>query len=408
MNIIFIHRNFPAQFKFLADILSNNPENNVLFVTNNTATPTFGKIKKLSYKLKRKVPDDCHRYLRFYEESIIHGQAAAEMLASIKMSGFEPDVIVGHSWGNSLFVKEIFPDVPYIAYIEWYYNYHNSDVDFKDKNISIDEKASLMCKNAHILQDLVNCDYAISPTNWQKSQIPKIFHDKIKILHEGINTDICVPDENVQFKVPQKDIILTSKDEVLTYATRGMEEYRGFPEFMKAASILMKQRPNMHVLIGGEDRVCYGRQLRNDTFKQKMLRELEFDMDRLHFTGPLPYSEYLKLLQVSTAHIYLTYPFVLSWSFIEAMSCGCRIIASDTAPVQEVLEDGKEGLMVDFYDIDKMVSLANDIMDHREKYDNLRKNAREKAIKNYNLKTLLPQQLEFLTNVAKNKLVLSK
>ena len=408
MNIIFIHRNFPAQFKFLADILSNNPENNVLFVTNNVATPTFGKIRKLSYKLKRKVPDDCHRYLRFYEESIIHGQAAAELLASIKMSGFEPDVIVGHSWGNSLFVKEIFPEVPYIAYIEWYYNYHNSDVDFKDKDISIDEKASLMCKNAHILQDLVNCDYAISPTNWQKSQIPKIFHDKIKILHEGINTDICVPDENVQFKVPQKDIILTSKDEVLTYATRGMEEYRGFPEFMKAASILMKQRPNMHVLIGGEDRVCYGRQLRNDTFKQKMLRELEFDMDRLHFTGPLPYSEYLKLLQVSTAHIYLTYPFVLSWSFIEAMSCGCRIIASDTAPVQEVLEDGKEGLMVDFYDIDKMVSLANDIMDHREKYDNLRKNAREKAIKNYNLKTLLPQQLEFLTNVAKNKLVLSK
>ena len=401
MNILFLHRNFPAQFRHLAVTLAKDPKNNVVFVTNNINTPTFGGIKKVVYKLKRKVPDDCHRYLRFYEEAIIHGQSAAEAIISLQMQGFKPDVIFGHSWGSSMFVKEIFPDVPYLAHIEWYYNPVNSDVDFGGKQLDIDAKASLKCKNSHILQDLVSCDWGISPTQWQKAQVPAAFSDKIKIFHEGVDTDFCVPNENVQFKIPNTDIILTRKDEVLTYATRGMEEYRGFPEFMKAVSKLMKQRPNMHVLIGGEDRVCYGRHLQNDTFKKKMLRELEFDLSRLHFTGPLVYSEYLKLLQVSSCHVYLTYPFVLSWSFLEAMSAECTIVASDTAPVKEVMKDGYNGILTDFYDIEALVNKVNDVLDNREKYDYLRKNARITAVKNYDLKMLLPKYIDFIKSVAK-------
>lgn len=404
MKFLFLHRNFPAQFKHMALALAKDKKNEVVFVTNNTETKSFGGIKKYSYKLKRKVPNNCHRYLRFYEESIIHGQSAAELMISLKQQGFKPDVIFGHSWGSSLFVKEIFPDVPYIAHIEWYYNPENSDVDFGGKVLDVDERASLKTKNSHILQDLVSCDWGVSPTQWQKSQVPEIFRDKIKVIHEGIDTDFCKPNEDVEFKVPNTDIVLTRKDEVVTYATRGMEEYRGFPEFMKAASILLKQRPNLHILVGGEDRVCYGKHLKDDTFKKKMLRELEFDESRLHFVGPLPYNEYVKLLQVSSAHVYLTYPFVLSWSFLEAMSAGCPIVASDTAPVTEVMQDKYSGLLVDFYDIDGIVAKVNELIDHKEKYQLLRENARDVIVKNYDLKMLLPKQIEFLKSVA-NKTV---
>ena len=404
MKFLFLHRNFPAQFKHMALALAKDKKNEVVFVTNNTETKSFGGIKKYSYKLKRKVPNNCHRYLRFYEESIIHGQSAAELMISLKQQGFKPDVIFGHSWGSSLFVKEIFPDVPYIAHIEWYYNPENSDVDFGGKVLDVDERASLKTKNSHILQDLVSCDWGVSPTQWQKSQVPEIFRDKIKVIHEGIDTDFCKPNEDVEFKIPNTDIVLTRKDEVVTYATRGMEEYRGFPEFMKAASILLKQRPNLHILVGGEDRVCYGKHLKDDTFKKKMLRELEFDESRLHFVGPLPYNEYVKLLQVSSAHVYLTYPFVLSWSFLEAMSAGCPIVASDTAPVTEVMQDKYSGLLVDFYDIDGIVAKVNELIDHKEKYQLLRENARDVIVKNYDLKMLLPKQIEFLKSVA-NKTV---
>ncbi len=400
MKILFLHRNFPAQFRHLASALANNKEDEVVFVTNNTKTQTFGAIKKYSYKLKREVPNNCHRYLRFYEESIIHGQSAAEVLISLKQQGFVPDIIFGHSWGSSLFVKEVFPTVPYIAYIEWYYNPVNSDMDFGGKVLDIEEKAKLKIKNSHILQDLVSCDWGISPTMWQKDQIPETFRNKIKVFHEGIDTIFFKPDENVEFKVPNTNLVLTKNDEVLTYATRGMEEYRGFPEFMKAASELLKQRPNLHVLIAGEDRVCYGRHLENDSFKQKMLRELDFDESRIHFVGGLPYNEYLKLLQVSSVHVYLTYPFVLSWSFLEAMSAGCLIVASDTAPVTEFMQDKSNGLLVDFYDITGIVKQVNELIDNKDKYNFLGKNARETIIKNCDLKTLLPKQIEFLKSIA--------
>ena len=399
MNILFVHRNFPAQFKYFAQELAKDHRNKVVFVTNNTNTKTFGRITKVEYKLKRKVPDDCHRYLKFYEEAIIHGQAAAEAIIRLQYQGFKPDIIYGHSWGPSMFVKDIFPDVPYIAHLEWYYNPTDSDVDFRGNELDIDARACLSCKNSHILQDLVHCDYGISPTNWQKKQFPKIFHDKIKVIHEGIDTSICKPDNKAKFKVPNSKLTLTNKDEVLTYATRGMEEYRGFPEFMKAASILMKQRPELQVVIAGDNRVCYGRYLKNDTWKDKMLRELEFDETRLHFVGSLPYKDYIKLLQISSAHVYLTYPFVLSWSMMEAMSAGCPIIASNTPPVTEMMQDGYNGILTEFYDIDGIVEKVNNVINNPDDYTLIRKNARETIVQNYDLKHLLQKQIEFLKQV---------
>lgn len=397
-----MHRNFPAQFKFLVKELSKNPNNNVYFVTNNKDTPSYKNVHKIVYQLKREVPSNCHRYLRFYEESIIHAQAAAEALISLKDSGFTPDVIYGHTWGSTLFVKDIFPEVPLICHFEWYYNAVGSDADFADNKLDVNAKAMLRCKNSHLLLDLANCDYGISPTQWQKSQFPKEFLSKITVLHEGIDTDQCKPSVSAEFLIKDKNIVLRTSDEILTYATRGMEAYRGFPEFMRMASKLQKSHPNMHTIIAGEDRVCYGPRLSDATFKEKMLKELDFDMRRTHFTGPLSYDEYIKLLQVSTVHVYLTYPFVLSWSLLEAMSCGCCVLASNTSPVLEVIQDGHNGLLADFFDINELCAKAKSVFKNREKYELIKQNARETIVKKYNLEDLIKEQINFLNKSNRN------
>jgi len=193
----------------------------------------------------------------------------------------------------------------------------------------------------------------------------------------------------------------SSKDEVITYATRGMEAYRGFPEFMRAAAILLKKRPNLHVVIGGEDRVCYGPQVIGTTYKEMMLKELpDLDLSRVHFVGGLPFNEYVNLLQISSVHVYLTYPFVLSWSLLDAMSCGCCIVASGTPPVLEVMKDNYNGLLFDFYNIDEQVAKIEYALDNKDKMEELRHNARKTIVKNYALKDLLPQHIEYVKSLA--------
>lgn len=396
MKILFLHRNFPGQFKYLAMELAQDVNNEVCFITNNNTTRTTARIRKIVYKLKRKDPKDCHRYLRFYEDAIIHGQAVAEVLIQMKTQGYKPDIIYGHTWGCTLFVKDIFPDVPLVCYFEWFYNPEGADVGFNEEYVGVDTRAKLQCKNSHLLLDLLNCDFGISPTEWQKSQFPKEFQNKIKVLHEGIDTNICCPKDNTIFEFKGKRF--TKEDEILTYATRGMEEYRGFPEFMKTVEQLQKIRPNMQVIIGGEDRVCYGCHLKNDTFKQKMLRELDLDLSRIHFVGNLPYAEYIKLLQVSRCHVYLTYPFVLSWSLLEAMATGCCIVASDTAPVKEVIQDSFNGILTDFYDIDLLTQKINSVLEEPEKYSNIRISARETIKEKYELQKLLKEQIDFFNS----------
>lgn len=410
MNILFLHRNFPAQFRYVLQELVKDKNNTVVFITNNNNTPPCDGVTKVVYELKREVPDNCHRYTRFFEESINHGQAAAEALLWLQEKGFSPDVIIGHSWGSSLFVKEVFPDVPYIAYVEWYFNYANSDVDFGKNELNVDEKARLTCCNAHLLLDLVKSDCILCPTQWQKAQIPKEFWGKVTVLHDGIDTGLCRPDPKARFKVPKKKkLVLSAKDEVLTYATRGMEKYRGFPQFMEAVSILQKQRPSLQVVIGGEDRVYYDNRFEEEvsnnegSLKKRMLKEFNYDMRRLHFTGFLPYDKYVRLLQVSSVHVYLTYPFVLSWSFLEAMAAECCIIASDTPPVKEFMMDGYNGILTDFYDVNALVAKINDALDNRDKYLQVRKNARDTIVKSYELRDMITKQVELIYRIANQR-----
>lgn len=401
MKFLFAHRNFPAQFKHILIELAKNPSNEIIFITGTKNDIHIKGVKKLEYRLKRGVSETCHRYLRNLEECVNHGQAAAELAIALRNKGFKPDLIYAHPWGNSMFFKDVFPNVPMINYCEWYYNSDGADIGFAGEFVNDDKKAMCRCKNAQILIDLAACDKGICPTEWQKSQYPKEFHHKIEVIHDGIDTKYFVPNNETIFKIPNNNIELTTNDEVVTYATRGMEPYRGFPQFMEMAEKLLKRRPNTHVIIGGEDRVCYGAKLKEGTFKELMLKKLDLDMSRIHFAGALPYIEYKKLLQISSVHVYLTYPFVLSWSLLEAMSIGCCVVASKTTPVEEVIKDKKNGFLVDFYDIDALVNKVEYVLEHPDKVKKIRENARKTIVEKYDLHTLLPKVLDVLYSMNK-------
>lgn len=395
MNILFLHRNFPAQFRHIAPILASDPNNNVVFITNNDKL-NLPNIKKYQYKLKRQIPNDCHRYLRFVEESIIHGQATAEVAMALKNQGFKPDIIYGHTWGQTMFMKDVFPDVPLLCYFEWFYNAKGGDIGFDEKKPNIDELAKLRTKNSHLLIDLYSCDGGICPTKFQAKQFPKEFQHKIKVLHDGIDTNFCSPKEDTKFVIEDKNLTLTKNDEVVTYATRGMEEYRGFPQFMEAISILMKKRPNMQVVIGGEDRVCYGPQILGTTYKKRMLEKLDLDLSRIHFVGSLPFNKYVDLLRISSAHVYATYPFVCSWSLLDSMACACPIVASNTEPVTEFMTDNKTGLLFDFFNIKQEVEQIEYALEHKDEMAQYGRNARQVILDNYQLKELLPKHIEYI------------
>jgi len=393
MNILFLHRNFPAQFVHLAQ----DSNNKVVFITTRKENELQG-VSKYVYTPHRVSSNETHRYLKFSEEAIIHGQDSAAIASQLKNQGFAPDVILGHAWGQTIFMKDVFPNTPLICYFDWFYNAHGSDVDFEDK-VVLDIEARVRIKNSHLLVDLYSCDYGICATQWQKNQFPKEFSHKIEVIHDGIDTDYFVPVPESKLIIPNLD--LSGEKEIITYVSRGMETYRGFHKFMESADIILKRRPDCHVVIVGEDRVCYGPKLPDGkTFKQVMLERLDLDMTRVHFTGRLPYEQYLKVLQASSAHVYLTYPFVLSWSMLEAMSAGCVVIGSDTPPVKEVIQDGYNGLLTDFFSPMQIADKVDYVLNNQDKMQEIRQNARETIVSNYDLKALLPKQIKIIEDRA--------
>lgn len=403
MKILFLHRNFPAQFRHLAAHFAQDPNNQVVFITGRKEDKMPG-VNKLVYNITREVPKEAHRYLRFFEESIIHGQAASQVALALKKQGFIPDIIIGHSWGTTLFMKDIFPDSPLLCYLEWFYRAYGSDVDFEIKKpLPVNLEALLRVKNSHILIDLYTCDHGISPTNWQFNQFPPEYKDKISIIHDGINTDQVKPEKEAKLVFPHLNLDLSEVDEIITYVSRGLEPYRGFHKFMEAVPLILEKRPKAHIVIVGEDRVYYGSTLPDGkTYKQAMLEKFPVDLSRVHFTGRLLYEIYLKVLQCSSVHVYLTYPFVLSWSMIEAMSAGCLVVGSDTPPVREVIKHGENGLLADFFSPQDIADKVCEVLDHPDKMNDLRVKARETVLENYDLKKLLPKQIELVNKLLEN------
>lgn len=400
MRFLFLHSNFPAQYRHVALALAKDKNNQVVFGTKNKDTNLPG-IYKAIFEPSRNPHPATHHYVRPLESAVLHGQAVFKLIEKLKAQGFVPDVICGHSgWGPTLFIKDAFPDKPLICYFEWFYHAHGSDADFDPAEpLNIDDMARIRIKNAPILIDLYSCDRGLSPTNWQRTQFPSEFHSKISVLHDGVDTEYFKPKPGAKLVLENLD--LSHVDELVTYVARGMEPYRGFPQFIEAIAYVQERRPNCHVVIVGDNRVCYGKSLPDgSSYKDLMLKKVPLDLSRVHFTGSLPYGQYLQVIQASSVHVYLTRPFVLSWSMLEAMSTGCLIVGSDTAPVTEIIKDGENGLLVDFFSPKKIADRIDEVLNHPTRMAEIRNQARNTILERYALADLLSQHIQLIQSVA--------
>lgn len=404
MRYLFIHQNFPGQFRHVAKALADDPANQVIGIGEarnlKGRPPLHPNIRVLSYQPHGHNAKETHHYLRDYEGHIRRGQSVVRLLLKLKEKGWTPDVIVAHpGWGEGLFLKDVFPDARHIQYFEYYYNGSGGDVGFDSEFPStLDDQLRVRIKNSTQLQSIIACDQGMSPTHWQKSRYPEALQHKIRVIHEGIDTELIKPASGAWVEIAGHRF--NAGDEVVTYVARNLEPYRGFHTFMRALPKLQALRPNAYVLIVGGDATSYGKQLsEGQTYRELYCEEVkkQVDWSRVLFLGKLPYSDYLKVLQVSAAHVYLTYPFVLSWSMLEAMAAGCVLVASNVTPVTEVIEAGKNGVLVDFFDSVALAEKIAEVLAHPEQFKLIRGLARQTIVENYDLKTIcLPNALSFL------------
>lgn len=342
-----------------------------------------------------------HHYVKPLEGAVRRGQVVARACADLKHKGFTPNVICAHpGWGEALFLKDVYPNAHVQLYGEFYYRASGADVGFDPEfPTTADDLLRVRIKNATSLISLEACDSVVSPTQWQKQMFPREYQPRIHVAHEGVDTDLVKPDANARLDVGN-GTTLSAQDEVVTYVARNLEPYRGFHSFMRAVAEIQRRRPRAHIVVVGDEGVSYGIALPpGQTYKQKMLDEAgaTIDLNRLHFLGPLPYSTLLRVYQVSSAHIYLTYPFVLSWSLLEAMAAGCAVVASRTAPVEEVISDGNNGLLVDFFSPAEIAARVDVMLERAPEIAAMRTRAREFVVNHYDLRRIcLPAQLNLL------------
>ncbi len=405
MDILFAHQNFPGQFRHSATALAADKGNRVLALgVNPQGYPTPG-VAYGRYPIRRK-PAEVAPLMVDFQSKVIRGEAAAAAASALKDKGFEPDVIVVHpGWGEQLFLKDVWPKARMLAFMEFFYRPEGLDTNF-DPEFAVDSvgfRARTRIKNANNLLALDCADWCYSPTSWQRSSLPTAYLPKTSVIFDGIDTGFITPDPAATFRLPDGRE-LKAGDEVLTFVNRNLEPYRGFHTFMRMLPAIQKARPGAVTLIVGGDDVSYGAAPKQGgTWRDLMLREVgdRLDLGRIAFLGRIPYESYRRLLQVSRVHVYLTYPFVLSWSMLEALAAECLVIGSSTPPVKEALRHGDNGLLADFFDIEGWVRIVTKALADPAAFAPLRKAARAGVIRDYDLKTIcLPRQLKLIGALA--------
>ena len=406
MKILFVHQNFPGQFPHLAPELVNRGHDCLALTDlgNNRASP----IPVLRYKHEPATVDPAatrlgRNYTLMSDRGVTVARAALQLR---KDKGYVPEVIIGHSgWGETLFLKEVWPEAKLIVYAEFYYKGRGADVGFDHEfgAPSFDQVLIAQGRAGHLGQALVHADAGVCPTNWQASTYPVSIRGMLKVIHDGVDTDVMVPNAAARFQLPDGRVLRTG-DEVLTFVNRNLEPYRGYHIFMRALPAILAARPNAQVVIVGGDEVSYGAAPKDEKgWKERFLSEVRgsLDMTRVHFMGKIPYPDFVALMQVSRAHAYLTYPFVLSWSMIEAMAAGCHVVASDTAPVAEAITHGINGTLVDFFDVAAWSAALTQALAEPQRFAALRVAARETALSHYDLRRVcLPRMIEFVEGFA--------
>jgi glycosyltransferase involved in cell wall biosynthesis len=409
MRVLFVHQNFPGQYLHLAPALAARGDD-VVALAIEGQRPMPG-VRIVHYKPQRGSSGSIHPFVADMETKVIRGEASAMAALELRRQGFLPDIICAHpGWGEALFLKDVFPEAQLLSFIEFYYRTQGADFGF-DPEFAEDEVASrcrLRMKNANSLLNIDASDWCISPTRWQASTVPERYRDRISVVHDGIDTDRVRPNPQAVVRLAKSGLALRSGDEVITFVNRNMEPYRGFHIFMRALPEILQRRPNATVLIVGGDEVSYGRRLPpGETWRKRMLAEVgdRLDMRRVRFLGRIAYPDFISMLQVSAVHVYLTYPFVLSWSMLEAMSAGCLVVGSATAPVQEVIREGDNGLLVDFFAPQHLAETVDRALREPARAAAIRKRARQTVIETYDLRRhCLPRHVALVDAVAAGRL----
>ena len=412
MRILFVHCNYPAQFRHLSKHLAANSENEIVFLCQNKEwiADNVPGIKLNRYQLGRDPKSElCHPYLRRYETAVLHGQASLREALRLRQEGFKPDLIVGHSgFGNTLYLKEVWPDAKFVGYFEWFYRSQGSDVGFgKNQPPSPDTSLRVHTYNSPIVMDLAQCDAGICPTRWQAEQFPTAMRKNLSVIFDGVDTErlpLVLQSERqkeLTLETGQAKAHIPADVPLVTYVTRCFEPYRGWPQVAEGLALLMQRNPRAHVLLVGSDEVAYGSK-RGDklSWREWALNEWPMDQSRLHQLPALGYDDYKLVIQRSWIHVYWTVPFILSWSLMEAMASGCCIVASATPPVREMITSGNQGQLVDFFDPDALAQQINHLLHDQEQRQIFGKSARQRIFEGgYDLNNALKQQVQLLNQV---------
>ena len=406
MKLLFIHQNFPGQFAHLAPVLAADPRHEVVALRMQREPGSVWKgVRVVTYHPTRGSTPKIHPWVIDFETKAIRAEAAFHACLQLKRQGFSPDVVIAHpGWGESMFVKDVWPDTRLGIYCEFFYRSQGADTGFDPEfsDTGEGEPCRLRLKNVNNLLHFDIADAGISPTEWQASTFPDTFRDRISVIHDGIDSAKVAPNPTVVFegKSEAGPLRFTRDDEVITFVNRNLEPYRGYHQFMRALPAILAARPRAQVVLVGSNDVSYGsRPTDGRTWKEIFLSEVRdrIDLRRVHFVGQIPYPQFLTLLQVSTVHVYLTYPFVLSWSLLESMSAGCAIVASDTAPLREAIVQGETGRLVDFFNPAQLASETIALLGDAAERARLGANARAFAVAKYDLHTVcLPRQIAWV------------
>jgi glycosyltransferase involved in cell wall biosynthesis len=392
MHILFIHQNFPAQFGHIAAYLIRQKRFRCTFVSQHPPGTVEG-IDRIQYHLRGGATEHTNFSSRSFENAIWHSHAIYDALA--QRADIKPDLVVAHSgFLSTVLLRELY-DCPIINYFEYYYLTRGGDMDFRpDFPNPVINRLRARVRNAHLLLDLEECDAAYSPTRWQRNLFPATYRNKIRTIFDGIDTTFWHPLGTVPRQIGNWTIPEGTR--IVTYVSRGLESIRGFDVFMKVAKRLCDRRKDVVFFVVGEDRICYGGDADftgSSSFKQWVLARDDYDLSRFIFTGLLPPPQLVHLFALSDLHIYLTVPFVLSWSLMNALACGVTLLCSNTPPVREMVRHGENGLLMDFFDVEGMTDQAEKVLNAPQDFRPLGKAGVEMINGHYSLDVCLPRML---------------
>ena len=408
MKILFIHQNFPGQYVHIVRALAQQGGHQLvaLGLKPRSARCPEG-VHYHQYRLARGNAEGVHWLASETEAKVIRAEACAKASQQLKREGFTPDLICAHpGWGEALFLPDVWPEVPLLAYQEFFYQPRGLDTDF-DAELQQDQSwssaAKVRMKNAYLNLTLQAAAWNVSPTAFQRSTFPLAAQQRMSTIHDGIDVALAAPQPSPAPLHLVDGTLLQKGEPIVTFVNRSLEPYRGCHIFLRAIPALQRLVPDARIVIVGSTKgVSYGAVCPQGEWRERFLAEIEgqYDPSRVHFTGTLPYDQFLPLLRLSACHVYLTYPFVLSWSLLEAMSCACPLVGSATAPVQEVIRDGRNGVLVDFFSPSALAEAMADLLKSPERAAALGRAARETVLKDYSLDVCLPRQLQLINLVA--------